>query len=249
MPGTQTLTGPLLYTITMLASMLVAGGFLWLTIKVKKRFPPFTGVMLCFTCLTGSVIPIALLQLLIPRLDSVLDTLTPLLMFAVCGITGVVRLTRARYREETQSVGLLLIVVILALLAILLVLVFPLLGYREAVAFSTAGALTGAIAIIPYWYLRRYVVSRLTQPPLPVSSLAFGRVKRLAVTCALLGLVGLVVQWRAHHLGLLIPSLPSVSALSAWFLIMDAFACWVTIARPLPAYAAVRGTGTIARKS
>lgn len=109
MPGTQTFTGPFLSTINMLTSMLVAGGFLWLTINVRKRFPPFTGVMLCFTCLTGSVIPIALLQLLIPGLDSVLDTLTPLLMFAACGITGAVRLTRARYCEETQSVGLLLI--------------------------------------------------------------------------------------------------------------------------------------------
>lgn len=138
---------------------------------------------------------------------------------------------------------------ILALLVILLVLILPMVGYRDACAFYTAGALTGAIAVIPYRYLRRYLLGRLTRflpsSPLPMSRLSFGRARRLAMTCALLGLVGLAVLARTDQLGLLIPSLPGVSVACAWLLIMDAFACWVTVARPLPASTAPQETTTV----
>ena len=242
MPGTNTaFTGPLFYGIDILVSLLVTGAFLWPTLKSRRNFPPFTSVLLSVTCLCGSAAPIALLQILFPPLSSALDTLTPLLMFAICGLVGTVRLSRARYREEVQSLGLLLVgVVILGLSVILLLQFFPLVGARDALAFGTAGMLVGAVVIIAHRYLHRYQVRFFTRhlppPPQPAKRSFPGSTMRLAVFCTLLALGGLVVLWRAGHLGLLIPSLPGVGAVFAWILLLDAFTCWLTISRPLPAY-------------
>lgn len=247
MPGTQnTFTGPLFYGTEILVSVLVTGFFLWLTINVGRRFPPFTGVLLTFCCLTGSAIPIALVQIIIPPLDSLLGTLTPSLMFVSAGLIGTVRLTRARYREETQSLGFLLFGVIVGLLVILLVQVLPHIGYRDALAFGTAGTLVWAIGIIPHWFLRDTLLRYFTRHAQPATPLPFGRALLAAVGCALLALCGLTILWRDGHLGLLIPSLPNVGALCAWLLVMDAYTSWVRVARPLPAYPVTAAQGTSA---
>jgi len=238
MSGTHTtLPGPLFY-VGIFVSLLGAGFFLWLTLKSRQHFPPFTSVLLCFTCLCGSAVPIALLQILFPWLSSAIGTLAPLLLVATCGFVGSVRLSRARYREEVQALGLLLVaVVVLGLSVILLLQFFPLVGPRDAFAFGTAGFLVGAVGIIPHRYLRRFLVRFFTRHlPQPAKPSPFGPTGRWALFCALLALSGLVVLWRTGHLGLLNPCLPGAGAIFAWILLLDAFTCWLTISRPLPAY-------------
>lgn len=244
MPGTQnTFTGHFLffYGAEILVSLLITGGLLWLTRRIGKRFPPFASVLLAITCLCASALPLALLQIFFPSLDPLLARLTPLLMVATCGLIGTVRFARARYREEVQSLGLLLVVVVILALSVLLGLqVFPLVGAPDVFALGTAGMLLGAIANILHPYLRGFLARLFTrhlpqrEPPAQQSS--FGSTLRVALSYALLGFGGLAFLWHAGRLDFFVCSLPGAGALCAWILLLDAFVCWLTIPRPLPAY-------------
>lgn len=230
-------TGPLLSLFNLLVSALAAGGLLWLTQRVNRRFQPFTSALISLACLFASAVPISLAQLIFPRLSPALATLTPLLMVATGALVGTVRFARARYSEEVQSQGLLLVVLTLVLSLLLLLDLLPLLGPRDAFALGTAGALIGALTIIPHRYLRsvmgRCFTRHLAQP---AKQRPIGPSLRAALSCALLGIGGLAFLWHAGHLGFLIHALPGAGAISAWMLVADAFACWLTIPRPLPAY-------------
>src|SRR5438067_139586 len=135
MPGLHpSSTGQLLPLITLLLSVLAAGGFFWLTLRVYRGFRPFTSALISLTCLVASAVPISLAQMLFPRLSPALGTLTPLLMVASGALAGTVRFARARYSEEVQSQGLLLVALMLVLSLLLLLDLLPLLDPRDAFA-------------------------------------------------------------------------------------------------------------------
>ncbi len=239
--------GSLLPLINLLLSALAAGGFLWLTQRAHREFQPFTSALLSLTCVFASAVPISLAQMLFPRLSPALGTLTPLLMVATGAIVGTVRFARARYREEVQSQGLLLVVLMLALSVLLLLDSLPLLDPRDAFALGTAGVLIGAFATVLYRYLRSAMEQRFTRHlAQPAQQRPIGPTLRAALALALLGIAGLAFLWHAGHLAFLIPALPGAGAFNAWLLAMDVYARWLTIPRPLPAYWG-RGTTSAAQ--